>query len=316
MSVIAPERLDRRVDAYREDLAAAALRGRVEARRFAEGAPKQVVAPFATMRGEPEEQARTTSQLLFGDRVTVFDEAEGWAWVQNDSDGYVGYVRAETLDSPGPEPTHRVTALRSFVFPEPNLKVQPLRDLSFWSALSVEGEEDGWARLAGGGWIFRKHLCAINQASLPPHPNPLPQGEGTQTESSPMGREWEGEGVTLPAAFKPDYAATALRFLGVPYLWGGRTSLGLDCSALVQLSLAAAGIPCPRDSDMQQDKLGYAVANDGPYRRGDIVFFPGHVGIMIDETSMVHANAFHMAVAVEPLADAAARVPVTGVRRL
>ena len=278
MTVLAATRLDQRVNAYRDDIAAAHLQGRVDARSFVQGAQRQVSVPYATMRASPDESARTTTQLLFGERVTVYDEAAGWAWLQNEADDYVGYVPSAALGDSGPQATHRVSALRSFVFPEPDLKTPPLMALSFWSPVAVEAEEKGWCRLGAGGWIYERHLCRDRP--------------------------------------EPDYAATALRFLGVPYLWGGRTSLGLDCSALVQLSLAAAGIACPRDSDMQRDAVGQPAPNDGPYRRGDLIFFAGHVGVMVDGASMVHANAFHMAVALEPLANAAARVPIAAVRRL
>jgi cell wall-associated NlpC family hydrolase len=117
-----------------------------------------------------------------------------------------------------------------------------------------------------------------------------------------------------------DFVAVAERFLGTPYLWGGKTNYGLDCSGLVQLALTACGIRCPRDSDMQERALG-ALVDMKNLRRGDLVFWKGHVAIVRDPKTFLHANAFHMAVAVEPIAEAIARIAgagseVTSVKRL
>ncbi|HYE48164.1 MAG TPA: NlpC/P60 family protein [Azospirillaceae bacterium] len=277
--------LDPRVNPYRPDLAASSLKGQVEAARFVDGVPCQVRAGFASLAESPSPESRQSSQLLFGETFTALEEKDGWVWGQNGTDGYVGYLRIEALDMEVQPATHRVAALRSFLFPEPDLKTPPLDVLSLSSPVQVVAEDKGYAELAGGGWIYARHLAPLDAAPLDP-------------------------------------VETALRFLGVPYLWGGRTSLGLDCSALVQLSLAMAGLDCPRDSDQQRAAVGTLVSETGEghaYRRGDIVFFPGHVGIMADATDLVHANAFHMMATREPLADVVARAGakgVNGVRRL
>jgi cell wall-associated NlpC family hydrolase len=236
----------------------------------------------ATLKAAPDDAAGQTSQLLWGEGFTVYEEAAGWAWGQNQTDGYVGYVRAACLDACVVEPSHRVTALRSFVYPRPDLKAPPRDVLSLTSPVTVMLEQDGYAAIAGGGWVFAGHLTPW-----------------AQTE--------------------PDFVATAGRLLGIPYLWGGRTSLGLDCSALVQLSLAAAGLPAPRDSDMQRNELGQLhgplvtadATTDAELRRGDLVFFPGHVGLMIDGVQLIHATAFTMSVTIEPLVAVVSRTDQT-----
>jgi hypothetical protein len=270
---------DPRIVPFRPDLAAAHLRGTVEAARYVEGVRCRVAAGFANLKEGPSPDSRQSSQLLFGETFTVFEEADGWAWGQNATDSYVGHVRLEALDMEGAEPGHRVSALRTYLFPEPDLKTPPLDLLPFGAAVAALGETDGYVEIDGGGWIYGRHL-----------------------------RE-----AAAPAA---DPVDTALRFLGTPYLWGGRTSLGIDCSGLVQMALAAAGIACPRDSDLQKAALGQLVSDTGAghgFARGDLVFFPGHVGLMADPDRLVHANAFHMEVVCEPLADVLARAGAKGI---
>lgn len=272
---------DPRRHPWRADLAATGLEGRVPSARFAAGVARRVCRGCASLKAAPDDGAEQASQLLFGEIFTVYEEADGWAWGQNGGDGYVGYVDASALAADLAAPSHRVTALRSFLYAGPTLKRPPLDVLSLTSPVAVTGEaENGYLPLATGGWIFAGHLAPLDRP-------------------------------------EPDYVATALRLLGTPYLWGGRSSLGLDCSALVQLALAAAGIDAPRDSDMQRGEVGVSlgpVPADGAgvaFRRGDIVFFPGHVGIMLDGERLVHATAFVMAVTVEPLAAVITRTDPT-----
>lgn len=239
-----------------------------------------IVAPSAVLRGRPDRLAEAGTELLYGEQVAVAFRRADWAEVESLTDGYRGFVEAGALGEPGPEPTHRVAALRSLLYPEPNLKTPPVAALSFLARVHPRAERNGFVELSGGGWIFAGHLAERD-------------------------------------AVEPDYGQTALRFLGVPYLWGGRTSLGLDCSALVQLSLAAAGIAAPRDSGPQRASLGHRVLGDAPPRPGDLVFWPGHVGIMVEGEHIVHANAYFMAVTLEPLAVVAARIDARPeVRRL
>jgi cell wall-associated NlpC family hydrolase len=278
--------LDKRLNACRDDLAAESLRGRVEAKAFTPGTQKQVAIGVAPLKEAPDWEARLASEMLFGEPVTVYDERDGWAWVQAASDAYVGYTPSDGLEAPGPAATHRVSALHTILYPEPDLKSAPLDMLPLSADLALSGAARGdFAEMAGGGWVFRGHVA---QATMP----------------------------------RPDFVAIAERFLWTPYLWGGKSSRGIDCSGLVQVALRAAGHQAMRDTDMQAGSLGREVDRAAPRARGDIVYFPGHVGIMLDGERLLHANAWSMTVAIHPLAEVVARLaathaePITCVRRL
>ena len=266
--------LDPRLNAYRPDLADTALKDKVDAEAYSEGHPLRVAAGRTPLLNQPSGESRMDSELLFGETVTIFELRDGWAWLQNRGDGYVGYARAETLGEPVGEATHRVSALRTFLFAEPDLK-SPVRDLfSMNSLLRARDREQGFIGLATGGWVWADHAAAMDE-------------------------------------HESDHAAVALRFLGTPYLWGGRSSIGLDCSGLVQMALARCGKMAPRDSDMQACESGAPVDFDGDYsvlRYGDHVIWPGHCGFWLDEDRFVHANATDMMVSVGPLAAVAARI--------
>ncbi len=275
---------DPRVTPVRADLAAKELEGKVPAVRYVEGQARDVVEPQAPLRCDPSPEALLATEALKGERVIVFDtNGEGWAWGQLAADGYVGWLPANALAAPGPPPTHKVASLRTFVFPVPSIKVLPLEALPFGARLAVTRSEAGFAVTPSGGFVPAVHLVPIGK-------------------------------------YETDVVAVAERFLGAPYLWGGKTMLGLDCSGLVQVALSACGISCPRDSDMQEAALGVAVDASDP-QRGDLVFWKDHVGMVRDRSSLLHANAFHMAVVIEPLMEAIARIrasgaEVTSVRRL
>ena len=273
-------RLEPRLHAFRPDLADARLRGRVEAARFAEGTRRRVVAASAPLKRKPRADAPLASEILRGEDFTVFEDgAEGWSWGQLETDGYVGYVPTDALAAASPEPTHRISALRTFVYPGPDMKLPGLALLSFGSRIALD------ETAATRGAEYRR----------------LMGGEG-----------WIVGATAVPVEAPPDndFVAVAERFLNTAYLWGGRTSVGLDCSALVQLSLMAAGIPAPRDTDLQERSLGSAV--DGGLaahlKRGDLIFWKGHVGIMIDGEYLIHANGHHMATVIEPLAHVVTRI--------
>ncbi len=280
--------LDPRLNAFRPDLADARLKGKVESARFVDGTPRRVVAAAAPMKRKPAPDATVESEMLRGEAFTVFDETgEGWSWGQLETDAYVGYVPTDALGPLTPEPTHRVAALRTFVYPGPDLKLPPLMCLSLGARVALAGE----AETRG----VRYRILA--------------GGEGTVVEAHV---------VPLDAPTDNDFVALAERFLNTPYLWGGRTSLGLDCSGLVQLSLMAAGHAVPRDADLQEKAIGQAVeGGTADLQRGDIVYWPDHVAIMIDGEYMVHASGRDMAVVIEPLHDATERIgAVRTVRRL
>ena len=270
--------LDRRRNAYRADLAAEALRDTVAAPRYAAGAARQVVNAAVPLRGAPEAQARWTTQALFGERVTVYDECDGWAWVQLACDGYVGYLPASALSERIEAPTHWVRAPSTWLYARPDFKSPPSVSLSMNAAVRVVAMDAAFAKLVDGRFVPAPHIAE---------------------------QRWHAS----------DFVAVAEGFLGVPYVWGGKTRAGVDCSGLLQLAIQASGRPCPRDSDMQLAEIGdtTVVGHDlSGLARGDLVFWPGHVGIMLDPDRLLHANAHHMAVAVEPLRVAAERIARTG----
>jgi cell wall-associated NlpC family hydrolase len=277
---------DPRTTPARPDLAARALEGKVAAGRFVEGRLCEVIEPQAPLRGEPRPDAPLVTEALKGERVTIYDSnGEGWDWGQLAADGYVGWLPSGALAPAGATPTHKVAALRTLAFAGPSIKLPPLEALPLGARLVVARTQDRMAVTTSGAYVPSAHLVPIGE-------------------------------------YETDFVAVAERFLGAPYLWGGKTSLGLDCSGLVQVALMACGIACPRDSDMQERALGTVVPADlSALVRGDLVFWKGHVAIVRDDLSLLHANAFHMAVAIEPLAGAIARIrsggsEVTSVRRI
>jgi len=270
---------DKRLTPARPDLAAAQLKGVVDAPRYAEGEKFSVCVGRASLRVRPSNDAAQDSELLFGEIFTVYDSAEGWAWGQAANDLYVGYLRREALAKPF-KTEARVSALMAPVFSAADLKT-PVRDLlPMNAAVPVVAREGDYANV-GPGFVHRQHL-------------------GSETQQ--------------------DFVAIAERFLGVPYVWGGKTVAGLDCSGLIQTALQAVGKAVPRDTDMMEKALGDTIALSD-LRRGDLIFWKGHMGVMLDAKCLLHANAFHMAVAIEPLTEAVARIekiagPVTSIRRL
>ncbi len=269
---------DPRRHAWRSDLAAEELWDRVLVPRYDAGRPHQLLRPSVPMRRGPDKTLAFDNEVLFGETLKVYDVAEGWAWVQLDRDRYVGYVPADGLVADIVKPTHRVQALGTFIYPRADMKSPPIMPLSCNSLVAIKGGDEKFCELTTGGFVVTRHTVEI-------------------------------------AKKVRDHVEVAERFVGVPYLWGGRTRLGVDCSGLVQIALDAAGIACPRDSDMQQEEVGNAVLipNDlEGLHRGDLVFWKGHVGMMIDAVMLLHANAHHMAVAVEPLEVAVRRIARAG----
>lgn len=270
--------MDKRLTPARPDVAAKYLEGKVDAERFVIGEEFEITDGVTAIRRDPFAGAMLDSQALRGERFTVYDRNdEGWAWGQLASDGYVGWISDLALYPPGPTPTHKVTALRTFAFPGPSIKIPPMDTLSLGALLSVVKMTDAFAVTSNGHHVPKQHVAELS-------------------------------------FIQPDFVAIAERFVGTPYLWGGRSSLGIDCSGLVQAALTAAGTGCPRDSDMQENGLGRALSETDmqTLKRGDLIFWKGHVAIVRDAHTIVHANAHHMMTAIEDTKGAIARIAATG----
>ncbi|WP_243445921.1 C40 family peptidase [Polymorphobacter arshaanensis] len=263
-------KLDHRINAVRNDLADIALADRVIAPRYVQPLPMHCATAVAMLRGAPDTAATATSALLYGEAFAVFDIDNGWAWGQCAHDGYVGYVEAAALTADALPATHRVSAPSALVFSRADIKAPVLADLPLGALLAAADHDEKFIA-AADGFIHRRHVAALSD-------------------------------------FAPDALEVARQFIGTPYLWGGRSRAGIDCSGLVQVALMAAGQFAPRDSDQQAQGIGDAVAlaDRAP---GDLLFIPGHVGFIDHDDRLLHANAFWMRTASEPLADMLARLP-------
>lgn len=269
--------LDKRLNAYRIDLADMRLKGKVDAPLFREGSLMQMNAPIATLHRAPAFDAPQETQVLLGEIMRVFDVTEGWAWVQLSGDSYVGYMKQNFLSAKIHEPTHHVSVPSTLLYTKPSIKVQPVKYLPMNAQLSVTAMEEQFVELATGGFVIADH-------------------------TSPLTR------------FKTDFINTAEQFLNTPYLWGGKSAHGTDCSGLLQTSLHACRMICPRDADMQEQELGspLLINNLDGLKRGDLIFWSGHVGIMQNETTLLHASGHQMMVVSEPLATVDERTKAKG----
>jgi cell wall-associated NlpC family hydrolase len=247
---------------------------------------REVVDPQAPLRHAPASDAPLDTEALKGERVIVHEmTAEGWCRGELVADGYAGWLPTNALARPGPASTHKVAVPRTLVFPGPDIKLPPIEALSLECRLAVARIEAPFAVTHAGHYVPARHLAALDVMARDP-------------------------------------VAVAERLLDVPYLWGGKTSLGVDCSGLVQIALAACGIKSPRDSAPQERALGAPLTTGlSDRRRGDLLFWKGHVALVRDAETLIHANAYHMAVAIEPIAEAVARIrsggsEVSSVRRM
>jgi cell wall-associated NlpC family hydrolase len=268
--------LDPRTTLARQDLAEQALEGLVRADRFRPVEAWQCARPAASVRKAPAASAEQLDQLVFGEAFDVLDQKDGWLWGRARRDGHVGWVEKAALAQPVLTPTDRISVIRTYAFPEPDIRSGPPVLLTLNALVTVEARAGRFAKIARSGWVVERHILALD-------------------------------------TFERDPVEVAERYLGAPYQWGGRESLGLDCSGLVQQALYACGRACPRDADMQAREAGEAIDRAQGLRRGDLVFWDGHVAVMIDEERVIHANSHHMAVVVEPLAEAELRNREAGV---
>ncbi len=285
--------LDPRVYPYRKDIAADFLEGRVKSKKFISGKEKRLGVSWAPVMSKPciaskeENNILQASELLFGESFFVYEEKDGWSWGQCNHDGYVGYIKSSNLFKTLDEPNHWVSAISSLVFPDSKGEYPPLMRLSMTAGVKVDSVEGDYARLASGGWIFKKHIKPIGE-------------------------------------IQPDFLATASMLSREPYLWGGRGGQGIDCSGLIQVSLATAGLIVPRDTDQQANNIGIDVPlskNKFNLQPSDIIFFPGHVGIYLGSGALLHASSKEMMVVTQSLEVVVARMKerhgrgITRVRR-
>ncbi|OYR10442.1 C40 family peptidase [Brucella grignonensis] len=270
--------LDRRLNAYRPDLADERLSGKVEASRFTTDTLMQVSASVVDLRSEPRPDSGPQTQIIFGDMVRVFEEQDGWSWVQAERDGYTGYVSSTSLEKPTADATHMVIVPRTFIYPGSDLRFPHSKALSLGSRVRIVGSAETrgtqYALLENGEALIAGHLAPLDQHAA-------------------------------------DYVAVAETLLHTPYLWGGTSGFGIDCSGIVQLSMWVSGRKVLRDSDMQQNTLGEIVEPDADYsnlKRGDLVFWKGHVAICASPDMLIHASGHTMTVTLEPLKDAIRRI--------
>lgn len=270
--------IDPRINAWRDDLADIGLEGKVSSTRFVTPQKGQVRTPFVPVYKEPALDAERVTEALSGEIVRVLERSRGWVWGQLERDDYVGYIPESAVMVGARDMTHIVTAFATFMYAQPDIKSEAISTLSLNAQLAAADTHDRFLRLQTGAYVIESHTAQI----------------GT---------------------WAPDFVAVAERLLGIPYLWGGRTSHGVDCSGLVQMGMIAAGLACPRDTDLQRAAIGRAVdikPDLTGLRRGDLLFWQGHVGIVTDGLHLLHANAHHMAVAKEPIMAAVARSAASG----
>ncbi len=275
------DNFDRRITPARPDLAASFLKGKIDADRYGDGHDFVSTRGHTPLRATPESYAAQETELLFGETFTVYEQKDGWAWGQIASDGYVGYLHALCLEAPV-MPTHRVIVQATPVLTRGDVKAAMVQLLPMNAYVRVE-RDGGDFHQTNAGFIFARHLAPLDR-------------------------------------YETDFVAVAERFVGVPYVWGGKTFAGMDCSGLIQTALAATGFKAPRDTDMMERDLGRSIALVD-VRRDDLIFWKGHMGVALDSARLLHANAFHMQVTIDPLTEALARNealagPVTAVKRL
>lgn len=279
--------LDKSINLYNDDFAAEKLRGKVDVKNYLSPKIFQIKGRNASVKLAPNIDAEQATQALCGELLEVYHLENGFAWAQLQKDDYVGYINLEDLAEPFLKPNKRIKVLRTYGFKGPKVQEKILFELSMNSMVEATNEEEnGFVNCGSHGWIYKAHLANLNEFAANP-------------------------------------SEIAKMFLGSPYCWGGKESFGLDCSGLVQTSFAACGINLPRDAYMQE-KCGEALEFDSEFtglKANDLIFWKGHVAIMIDEINMIHANAYHMMVAIEPLQEAVKRimqkdVPVRSIRRI
>ncbi|TDX33376.1 NlpC/P60 family protein [Rhodovulum visakhapatnamense] len=265
--------LDRRETPANDRVAATRLKGLVAAPRYADPVQFRVTRPLTDLLRAPG--GPRERQLVLGEAFELLEMHEGFGFGWAARDGFVGYVAAQALAADVPAPTHRVAVPASHAYSAPDLKRPEVMGLSFGTELRVVSAEGRFFETAQGWFVPKPHLRPLNVPFRDP--------------------------VTV-----------AQLFFGVPYLWGGNSGWGIDCSGLVQMAWLASGRACPGDSDQQERELGEALPVGSPVERGDLLFWRGHVALAVDPEVMIHANGHTMSVAYERIADAVARIEAQG----
>lgn len=273
---------DRRLTPANARVAETGWEDRTDAPAYVAGSWRAVHAPLADLRATPA--GARDRQLVTGERFLVLEDREGWSFGRTERDGYVGYVESAKLGEDA-DATYFVAVLASHTYTAADMRSPEIGPLSFGARVRVIDERHKFFEIEGGVFVPKPHLRPLR---------------------SPF----------------RDPATVAQLFFGVPYLWGGNSAWGIDCSGLIQAACLSCEIPCPGDTDLQEAALGNDLPDGTPLCRGDLLFWKGHVAMAVDEATLIHANAHHMAVAYEPAAKAIARIeaqgegPVTAHKRL
>lgn len=273
------DELDKRLYVYRADLADERLEGKVQAARYVKGKLGTIRVPSITLRSAPDRELGVETEALFGEEIDIFEEANGWAWIQLLKDSYVGYVPVEAIAHGFKKISHIVDHPRTFLYPEADMKKRPLACLSIGSRLDIVDETEGNG--------IRFLLTREGEAIVERHCRHFKAFSG------------------------PDFVNHAGRLLETPYRWGGASAFGIDCSGLVQLAMFMSGKYVKRDSDMQAASIGEVLDPGEDFsglQRGDLIFWKGHVAIAEDNETILHANGFSMSVSREPLKQAVQRI--------